>query len=397
MPAKRAQSESEGSPGPGHGNALPLPSLLSHLLVAFIVEFDNEFEHRMPHWTTDGSPRRRIGVWCTSMVMWSTCMRFVGDQGITVRELASLARTPTNLHGMTRWRYIVVRPNPADTRPRPPQADWLIHATPAGRIAQEIWPPLFGIIEERWRQRFGHAQIGQIRDSLIGLIRQFNIALPDCMPIIHYGLFSKPLGKPATVSKGDKPVLAKATTIDQLEELPLSTLLAKALLAFALEFERDAHPESELNLSLAICSNIVRILDDKGLRVRDLPQLSGVSKESIAMAIGYLQKFRYIVVESDPARRAKLVRLTPAGLLAQHAYQLQLAAIEARWRQQYGRDCIKKLRASLERLAVIPNQPSPLFKGLEPYPDGWRASVPKPETLPHFPMVLHRGGYPDGS
>jgi hypothetical protein len=27
----------------------------------------------------------------------------------------------------------------------------------------------------------------------------------------------------------------------------------------------------------------------------------------------------------------------------------------------------------------------------------WRASVPNPETLPHYPMVLHRGGYPDGS
>jgi hypothetical protein len=40
---------------------------------------------------------------------------------------------------------------------------------------------------------------------------------------------------------------------------------------------------------------------------------------------------------------------------------------------------------------------SPLFRGLEPYPDGWRASVRKPNTLPHYPMVLHRGGFPDGS
>ena len=29
--------------------------------------------------------------------------------------------------------------------------------------------------------------------------------------------------------------------------------------------------------------------------------------------------------------------------------------------------------------------------------DGWRAAVPKPETLPHYPMLLHRGGFPDGS
>ena len=37
------------------------------------------------------------------------------------------------------------------------------------------------------------------------------------------------------------------------------------------------------------------------------------------------------------------------------------------------------------------------MRGLEPYPDGWRAKVRRPEALPHYPMVLHRGGYPDGS
>jgi len=42
-------------------------------------------------------------------------------------------------------------------------------------------------------------------------------------------------------------------------------------------------------------------------------------------------------------------------------------------------------------------QPPPLSGGLEPYPDNWRASVRRPATLPHFPIVLHRGGYPDGS
>jgi hypothetical protein len=34
---------------------------------------------------------------------------------------------------------------------------------------------------------------------------------------------------------------------------------------------------------------------------------------------------------------------------------------------------------------------------MQPYPDGWRASVRAPATLPQYPMVLHRGGYPDGS
>jgi hypothetical protein len=56
-------------------------------------------------------------------------------------------------------------------------------------------------------------------------------------------------------------------------------LLSQVLLAFVLEFE------CESELSLAICANVVRVLDEKGLRVRDLPILSGVSKEAIAMAL----------------------------------------------------------------------------------------------------------------
>jgi Leucine carboxyl methyltransferase len=47
--------------------------------------------------------------------------------------------------------------------------------------------------------------------------------------------------------------------------------------------------------------------------------------------------------------------------------------------------------------ALAAGRPPVLFGGLEPYPDNWRASVRRPATLPHFPMVLHRGGYPDGS
>jgi hypothetical protein len=117
------------------------------------------------------------------------------------------------------------------------------------------------------------------------------------------------------------------------------------------------------------------------------------------MSVGFLEKGRYVVVAPDPAAsRTKLVRLTPKGREAQVAYLRLLDAIEKRWQTRFGSDTIRSLRNALERLVGEPTaQLSPLFRGLEPYPDGWRASVPKPATLPHYPMVLHRGGYPDGS
>jgi len=105
------------------------------------------------------------------------------------------------------------------------------------------------------------------------------------------------------------------------------------------------------------------------------------------------------VVERDPTdSRTQVARLTATGLQAQDAYRQLPGVIEERWQARFGKDDIRTLRESLERLVSSPTaQLSPLFKGLEPYSDGWRASVRKPDTLPHYPMVLHRGGFPDGS
>jgi hypothetical protein len=128
---------------------LPLPTLLSQVLVAFTVEFDNAFERQMPHRTTShGSTAGSLHApWLVSLAMWENCMRFVSDEGITVRALEELARAKANLNGMERWGYIVVQSDPADKRPRPPRRDWLIRPTRAGQKAQEIWRPLFATIE----------------------------------------------------------------------------------------------------------------------------------------------------------------------------------------------------------------------------------------------------------
>jgi len=344
---------------------VPLSTLLSQVLVAFTIEFDNEFERQMPHWTTNYRPPAgtRQGVWLVSMAMWTNCMQFVGEEGISVGELERLARTKTNLNGMERWGYTL-------------RSAGLIRATPKGRMAQQVWGPLFGAIEERWRARFGKDEIQHLRESLWALVSRFDVDLPDCLPILGYGLFS--IGPKHEQRPDQREDTGRGS------QLTLPALLSRALLAFAIEFESESH------LSLAICANVLRVLNESGARVRDLPSLTGVSKEAIAMAFGILQKMRLAVIEPDPAGgRAKVARLTSRGRKAQEAYRQLLGSIEERWQARFGEDTIRTLRKLLERLAaeVIP----------EPYPDGWRASAPKPATLPHYPMVLHRGGFPDGS
>jgi hypothetical protein len=65
---------------------LPLPTLLDQVLVAFTIEFDNEAERQMPHRTTShgASSGSLQAPWLVSLAIWENCMRFIGEEGITV-------------------------------------------------------------------------------------------------------------------------------------------------------------------------------------------------------------------------------------------------------------------------------------------------------------------------
>ena len=370
---------------------LSLSALLSQVLVAFTIECDNEFERQMPHRTSNygSTAGRGTGPWLVSMAMWWTCMRFVGEDGIAVAELTRRARTGTNLPGMLRWGYISVEPDPADPRPKPPRSDRVIHATRAGRQAQGVWRPLTGVMEARWAARFGADGIASLRESLQVIAAQLDPALPDCLPILGYGLFSAPGDGPRPTPEprpGPGPGPAPEP-VPPSGDLP--ALLSRVLLAFAVEFERESP------LSLAICADVLRVLDQDGVRVRDLPGLSGVSREAISMAMGVLGKRGLAVTGPAPdGGRWRVARLTPKGRYAQNKYRERLDAVENRWQARFGGQAADALRAALEQLT---EDHARLAAGLESPPGGWRASLRRPVTLPHYPMMLHRGGFPDGS
>jgi DNA-binding MarR family transcriptional regulator len=376
-----------------------LSTLLSQLLIAFTIEFDNEFEHRMPHRTTNfGSAGWRVhGVWLGSMVLWANAMRLVPEEGIAIAELERQARTDKlQLPGLERWGYITITPNPTDTRPKQPQRDWLVRPTAIGRKAQETWRPLAGVIEERWRERFGDDKIEALRKSLSAILSRIDLAMPEYLPILGYGLFSQIL-----LEEKPTPDVHSDT---ELAMMDLCTLLAKVLLAFTIEFEFD------WKISLPISANVLRVLNTEGTRVADLPLLCGIAKEGVAFATGWLERNDYAELEPDQkAGKGKLIRLTAKGEEAQQAYHRRLAIVDERWRERFGGPTVVALRESLLTLIHQKNgEQSALAEGMMPYPDGWRARKPSEArtlafindpagALPRFPMVLHRGGYPDGS
>jgi DNA-binding MarR family transcriptional regulator len=315
--------------------------------------------------------------------MFENCLRFVTDQPITVRELETLARTGTNLDGMRRWGYITIDGAATRTYSGRPGPGAVLRATARGIQARQAWLPLPGLVEQRWRERYGTDQITRLRQPLEAIAGQLDPGLPDVLPILGPTLFSH----------GPDPALPPRPHEPDVASLPLSALLSRVLLGFALEYE------GESRVSLAVGANMLRVLGPEGTRLRDLPLSTGISREAANWALGVLARAGLAVEEPDPAAsRGKVARLTPAGRRAQHRYLELLGAVEDHWTQRFGGDTIGALRESLEVLAVrADGQPPPLFEALEPYPDNWRALVRPPRTLPNYPMVLHRGGYPDGS
>jgi len=159
-----------------------LPVLLSQVLVAFTIEFDNEFERQMGE---AGYPGARL-----SLVVWANLLRFVAERAASVRDLTAFALAKDKyikfeLGCLERWGFIALQPDAGDDRPVPItthrqsgrelrngwgsgrgiRADWIVRLTPKGRTASEIWPALFDAIEQRWEARFGKNQINRLRQS----------------------------------------------------------------------------------------------------------------------------------------------------------------------------------------------------------------------------------------
>jgi DNA-binding MarR family transcriptional regulator len=352
---------------------LPLSALLSHALVALTIEIDNTYEARAPHGTTE---RGGTGPWLVSYAMWANFLRLVPPDGIPSRQLAADAgwndpKHPS-LSGMERWGYVSVEPDIDDARARPPKGDLVIRRTRKGQRSAEHWAPVADDVEERWVGRFGAELVDELRERAADLVAASGLRLPAYLPQLAWELRTYP---PAT----DDVVPGEPSLV---------TALANALHAFAIEYEQ-AWP-----VPLAAGANVLRVVDETGLRVRDLPKRTGISKAGTSWATGVLEH-GFVRVEPDPSSsRGKVVVLTDRGAEVRAAYEPRATAVEAGWAARLG-DVVEDLRSALEELVAL-DDGERLWSGLEPPVDGWRVGKKRPDTLPHFPMVLHRGGYPDG-
>jgi len=366
--------------------SLPLSALMSRALVAFTIELDNTWESRMPHRTTRfGGPRG--APYAVSLARWSNFMRAVPEEGVPVAELERRVRARLPIDGMRRWRYVTIAPDPDCGRDRVPQRDWLITPTTVGLQAQSVWRELPAEIERRWADRFGVDAVAGIRANLEEVVRALTLAdLPQWITG-HYGGYA---GQNLEFNRQ-----APAAGADEWP-LPLSALLCQSLQAFAVEYEADS------DAPLSYSANVLRLLDEGGIRVAELPCRSGVAVEPLRVALKILIQRRFIAVGSNRGGgRLKIARLTGRGLAGQALYRERPAELEADWCRRVGDAPLRHLRAGLEAIVTAGHggreaRRAPVWQGLEPPPGTWRSRVPIPEVLPDFPMP-RQSGHPDGA
>ncbi|HTU35698.1 MAG TPA: hypothetical protein VMF66_17985 [Candidatus Acidoferrum sp.] len=349
----------------------PLSALLSQVLVAFTVEFDNEFERQMAE---AGDRGARL-----SLVVWANLLRFVSDGALAVHELAARAMATQDeirfrLGCLERWRFVVLEPGDAARRPAPTRfhrlsgrerragwgsgrgisADWVVRLTSRGLRASRIWPPLFDVVEQRWEKRFGKDEIDNLRTPLLKIADRLEMDLPEALPPDRQGRDDED-PYPHVARKKNEAVASSSR-----QTLP--TLLSRLLLAFRLEFDRESPAP------LSLCANTIRVLDEKPIRLAEIPRLTGGSPE--ATDIGWQIK-PYVAVMPDPAaKRGKVVCLSPPGLEAQRTYLRLVSEIESRWEKRFGKQEVNALRRALESLFDRHNESGPLLsEGLEP-PEG---------------------------
>jgi hypothetical protein len=338
---------------------------LSRVFVAFTIEVDNEFESRMPHRTAaDRHDPSKHGPWMTSLAYYSNYLRHIPGDGCTARELARAAgdqasAIASRLGEITRWGYARVQPTGKD------RGEWIVRLSSSGVRARDTWAPLERLVEERWIARFGAPVASELRTALAAF--PIDDGLPTGFPILTWGR-----------AAGRRPAETPNVT-------GLSTLLARAILTMAIDFDRDAP------ISLAMTQDLLRVLEQP-IALGELPLRAGISKEAIAIGVGNL--LRTGLATQTGAR--KTIELTESGRTTARAALMRRDELDARW--SASTDLGDALTAILT---------GPLAEGLEPNADGWRARAPylaqtratlaDPEVaLPAFPMVTHRGGYPDG-
>ena len=335
----------------------PLLTLASWAWIAFVIEVDNAVEAEAA-----GNTGR---VFRISLPMWANGLRLVSEDGIRVEELSLQAGASCNVPGLERWGWITVGESTGARRAgygskRGIRPDTVLRPTRAGVYSRALWPETIAGVEARWESRFGTQTVAGLRTALAPLDRDLPWALPE-------------------VHSPDGFRTHAASPVAAAPDVPLVVSLGRTLTGLTIEHERDA------TVAVPLAANVLRVAGQLG----DMPRRAGISKEAVAMAVNFL--VRHGFAERQPERS---VALTAAGRAALSDYATRVVRRD----DASLRTALTSLLEQRDALSACFVPPPGCWRGEKPYRAQTDRLLADPTAaLPRHPMVLHRGGWPDGS
>lgn len=135
--------------------------------------------------------------------------------------------------------------------------------------------------------------------------------------------------------------------------IPLSTLLTQAR-DLALEGLHQWLAAEGFDGIRYVHGSVFRYIDPEGSRLTTLAERAGLTKQAIAELVDELEDHGYLERVADPGdRRAKIIRLTDRGRMAQLAAARFFTDVEQRWSRHLGGDQVTMLRRALEQVIAL--------------------------------------------
>lgn len=315
----------------------PLSGVLSQALIAYTIEFDNEFERRM----------RKVGhPGFLSLTAWANIVRYLSAEGFSIGALAAQSsvkpkETYVVLGALERWGFVVLqppagpsagRPDTAHRRvgfggPRGLTAQWQVLPTDRTMTALGAWPSVLKHTEQQWCSRFGAESMDELRGALGRLLDTFDEPLPQGLP------------------EGSDPPMRGGPPIEAPKGQPATpVLLAQLLWAFARDYDAGT------GVPIMWAANVLRVLDREGVRVASLVSSTGLSPYEVRVSSQLRRSGWVEIVDDQQSARGKLIRLSPEGVRAQATYVPRAGAVEDAWIARFGRKPMARVRAALDDL-----------------------------------------------
>lgn len=126
-----------------------------------------------------------------------------------------------------------------------------------------------------------------------------------------------------------------------------------------------AHREAENRVMAALAksgagdittaqSRLLQRLDPAGMRLTDLAEQAGVTKQTAGALIDQLERSGYVARRPDPTdARARLVTLSDKGIEVCRSAAREVATVEKEWRKHLGDRRFDEMRAALLSLRDI--------------------------------------------